>query len=67
MALLTPRSARAMIWIGMLVLIVTAAVGVAGCASYAQRYAQANEDGLEAACSRSGSRTPPRSWGTRDG
>ena len=54
-------------WVGMLVLIVAAAVGVAGCASYAQRYAQANEDGLEAACSRSGSRTPPRSWGTRDG
>jgi hypothetical protein len=48
-ALLTPRRARTTIWVGVRILIVCAAVGVAGCASYAQRYAQANEDGLEAA------------------
>ncbi len=34
-----PARCDAMIWVGMLVLIVPAAVGVAGCASYAQRYA----------------------------
>ena len=31
------------------ILLVSMAIGLAGCASYAQRYAQANEEGLRAA------------------
>ena len=31
------------------ILLVSMAFGLAGCASYAQRYAQANEEGLRAA------------------
>ncbi len=43
------RGARAVTWIGVRVLIALAVISLAGCASYAERYAQANEQGLEAA------------------
>ena len=35
--------------VGVRILIVSAVLSMAGCASYAQRYAQANEEGLKAA------------------
>ena len=43
------RGARAVTWVGVRVLIAVAVISLAGCASYAERYAQANEQGLEAA------------------
>ena len=43
------RGARAVTWVGVRVLIVVAVLSLAGCASYAERYAQANEQGLQAA------------------
>ncbi len=43
------RGARAVTWVGVRLLIVVAVVSLAGCASYAERYAQANEQGLVAA------------------
>ena len=46
---LTRRQARAMTSVGVRILIVSAVLSMAGCASYAQRYAQANEEGLKAA------------------
>ena len=50
MALVLIRlGARAVTWVGVRVLIVVAVLSLAGCASYAERYAQANEQGLEAA------------------
>ena len=50
MALVLIRlGARAVTWVGVRVLIVVIVVSLAGCASYAERYAQANEQGLEAA------------------
>ena len=50
MALVLIRcGARAVTWVGVRVLIVVAVLSLAGCASYAERYAQANEQGLQAA------------------
>jgi len=50
MALVLIRcGARAVTWVGVRVLIVVAVLSLAGCASYAERYAQANEQGLVAA------------------
>ena len=43
------RGARAVTWAGVRILIVAAVLSLAGCASYAERYAQANEQGLTAA------------------
>lgn len=43
------RGARAVTWVGVRVLIAVVVLSLAGCASYAERYAQANEQGLEAA------------------
>ena len=47
--LLIRRGARAVAWIGARFLIVATMLWVSGCASYAERYAQANEEGLMAA------------------
>lgn len=41
--------ARAITWVGVRILIVATVFSLAGCASYAERYAQANEQGLVAA------------------
>jgi hypothetical protein len=50
MALVLIREgARAITWIGARILIVAAVIALAGCASYAERYAQSNEQGLAAA------------------
>ena len=43
------RGARAITWVGVRILIVATVLSLAGCASYAERYAQANEQGLVAA------------------
>lgn len=43
------RGALATAWVGARILIVAAVLSLAGCASYAERYARANEQGLEAA------------------
>ena len=43
------RGARAVTWVSVRILIVATVLSLAGCASYAERYAQANEQGLEAA------------------
>ena len=50
MALVLIRDgARAITWVGARILIVVAVLALAGCASYAERYAQSNEQGLVAA------------------
>lgn len=50
MALVLSRcGARAITWVGVRILIVATVFSLAGCASYAERYAQANEQGLVAA------------------
>ncbi|HKC10326.1 MAG TPA: hypothetical protein VKJ67_25860 [Methylomirabilota bacterium] len=50
MALVLIRDgARAITWIGARILIVAAVIALAGCASYAERYAQSNEQGLATA------------------
>lgn len=41
--------ARAITWVGVRLLIACVMLAVAGCASHAQRYAQSNEQGLQAA------------------
>src|SRR5216683_2910014 len=46
---LTRRQAGTLTSVGVRILIVSAVLSMAGCASYAQRYAQANEEGLKAA------------------
>jgi hypothetical protein len=43
------RGARAVTWVGVRILIAVTVLSLAGCASYAERYAQANEQGLVAA------------------
>jgi hypothetical protein len=43
------RGARAVTWVSVRILIVATVLSLAGCASYAERYAQANEQGLVAA------------------
>jgi len=43
------RGARAITWVGVRILIVATVLSLVGCASYAERYAQANEQGLVAA------------------
>jgi hypothetical protein len=46
---LTRYWARAVIGVGVRILIASSVLWLAGCASYAERYARANEQGLEAA------------------
>ena len=43
------RGARAVTWVSVRILIVATVLSLAGCASYAERYAHANEQGLQAA------------------
>ena len=43
------RGARAVTWVSVRILMVATVLSLAGCASYAERYAQANEQGLVAA------------------
>jgi hypothetical protein len=43
------RGARAITWVGVRILIGAGVLSLVGCASYAERYAQANEQGLVAA------------------
>ena len=53
--------------VGVRIVIVSAVLSMAGCASYAQRYAQANEEGLKAAGFEKRLADTPRSWRTCHG
>lgn len=64
---LTRRQAGAMTSVGVRIVIVSAVLSMAGCASYAQRYAQANEEGLKAAGFEKRLADTPRSWRTCHG